>query len=138
MFCYIYFTMAKKYDFFGMSESGGDMLFDLRTIRARLIGLHLLDIKKAKEERNYPEWFRNIKILFGVIDHLIDKENEWKELITEANILANKYANVYLGKSINAVGVGELEDAFIKLEMFLYKHMEGKGVFGKKEDYRGL
>lgn len=121
-----------------------ELSYDLRSIYARIVGMHMLDIYAARKTRDYREWLRNIDSLFTVTAHKIQtkksKESSkgFEDLRKEVVKTINKHKEVFLKNSNDSRGITELEDALMALERYIYSFMDDANIFGSKRQAIGL
>ena len=129
----------KNYNYGSDDDDGASLKFDLRVVRAKLIGQHIADIYEAQIARDYMGWLRHINLLHTAVHHLVDRAvEEYPDLKKQVLEIINKNTNVFLGKSFDPKGVTEVEEGLLELQRYLLSAMESNGVFGKQEDVSGL
>lgn len=119
------------------------LAWDLRAHYVMLIGSSLYRVDEARRDKNYPIWFRELKLLFPRIHSRIDKDRAKMKQIYERYInnmitLSNKYPKTYFGKSFNSKEVGEIEDVLAEFEHFIYRVLHISQQFGDETNLKGL
>jgi len=132
--------MGKDYNSFN-SEDESQVQWDLRQIRAKIIGLHLLRIDQSCVERDYQAWTRNIRLLFKFVEHFVSKkvedfEKKFNEKIESLIECLNNEKNkqVYFGRSQDGQATWEIETYLFDLEKWVYHGMEESGLWGTRSD----
>lgn len=115
--------------------------WDLRQVRAKFISFHLLAIDEACRKRDYPEWVRNVMLLYRFVEHyLLNKDRKNKIKIAYERKLgrvikvSQKYQGTYFNKNQNAEGVWAIEQAIMELERYIFLKMEKSGLWGTRFD----
>jgi len=126
--------MADKYN-----SEVKEIAYDLRQKYALQIGEIRDRIIKARDERNYSEWYNQIDSLFIEVSMKLSKEekNEWKEASGKMNALILKNKLVYEKNQ----GDGRSLYSQLKImNVWLNEMMEKYDLFGSldKQDYGGL
>ena len=126
--------MADKYN-----SEVKEIAYDLRQKYALQIGEIRDRIIKARDERNYSEWYNQIDSLFIEVSMKLSKEekDEWKEASGKMNALILKNKLVYEKNQ----GDGRSLYSQLKImNVWLNEMMEKYDLFGSldKQDYGGL
>jgi len=116
------------------NSNSSELAYDLRQVFAVIVGRILDKIEMAREDKNFPEWFKQLDNLFIEINmKLIAKErimynNLYEETINEIN----KYSNVYRNLNNNSAEVEKLYLAIRKLNLWLGEMMEKHRLYGSR------
>lgn len=134
--------MEYNYNPSGQSLFGQDLAYDLRQFYAKIVGQHLEDAAEARKQDKYDIWYKSLEDLHIVVKHRFkkkdDDENEYKNLVTTAVNLANKYPSVWLGQYKDPTACAEIFKALAEIEMYLYEKMDLNNMFGSQRTIQGL
>lgn len=93
--------------------------------------------------RNYGEWLRDIEMLYDLVfprvkKNKIERVNAYKAKLNFAYQKANEHISVFNKKSYDAKGTHELENAIRSVHRYIRKIIEQEGMYGGREEERGL
>lgn len=110
--------------------------YDLRQKWAELLGKSLEKIFEAREENNFPEWFRLLKNLHDDIQYKFKKEDHSRYTEVYQSILTiikqNEYA--YIDPKGDVTARGKIKDNLSELHMFLITMFDKHKLFGAQEE----
>lgn len=115
--------------------------WDLRQARVKLITLNLIKVDRAREFKQYPEWFRALRQLEVVAKNLWQGVNECKNANKNIRLLKerctkifNENRSTFFGDSKESIAVGLVEDALFHLEEKIHYYIKLSGGYGDKSN----
>lgn len=131
------------------------LAYDLRQKYAEIVGIHLEAIAEARINKDFVKYYEGLDNLFTIVSHKFKTKKDYhdegqeekktdeeyyRELEKEAIALCNKYPEVYLGNASpsEAEAVNLIDQAFKKMERFLYAIMDKAKMFGSGTFVEGL
>lgn len=135
-------------EFSSSNTDQAKLAYDLRQIYAKLVGEHLVDVAISRKSKNYPAYFEALEDLYITTFHNFKTKKRNKKtkkpLVTYKTLkedfikIANKYSDVYLGKSQDAEQLGKIKTALNNIELYLWKKMKDAKMIGVKDSEEGL
>jgi hypothetical protein len=132
----------KDYSSSSTETESKDLVWDLRQIYAnKIVGITLEQIKVARTDSNFQEWFRLLtRDLRVETNHKMTSKERIKvnEQIEKVKSVIQRYEQTYTGKDKNAVGYQKIDNELCILEMIFWDAMEQHNMLGKPEGDEGL
>jgi hypothetical protein len=125
---------------FDSNEVNSELAYDLRQAFAFIVGRILDKIEFARENKDFPEWFKQLDNLYIEIDKkLKPKEREdYEKLLIETIQNINKYPNTYNRLDASPQSINFIYSSLRKLNLWLGRMMDEHNLFGNKRDIEGL
>ncbi|MBU1234993.1 MAG: hypothetical protein KKC77_19070 [Proteobacteria bacterium] len=127
-------------DDYNSETNKGDLVYDLRQTRAKILERKLDHIDMLWVTNDYPGCFEALTNLKVWVNHQLDEKErkEYETIYSNAIIIINKYPGAFNKQDTRKESVNAIKYALTTLLEWLLDKMEDHAMFGTKEEEQGL